>query len=796
MMLHEFHINIYHLQPIKNMYLKRIEIKGFKSFAKETIFDFTPQCTISGGIDKGCGITAIVGPNGSGKSNISDAVRWVMGEQSMKSLRGKKSDDVIFSGSDKKSRMSMARVSLIFDNSDKMMPIEYDEVVISRVLYRDGESEYLINDAHVRLLDIVDLLARVGIGRESYSVVGQGMTDAILNATSLERRSIIEDAAGVKHFQIQKLRALKKLDRTKDNLEQVQALIAEVTPHVRSLKRQANKARQSKDIHQQYKNAQKTYFSQMWHILQKERSQHEQERQRVGIELKNAERDIDRLSDQIMIESKKVDDTQKIEEYEKQKRAAYVQMQSLEKKIAVAEGHIEIQKERRSHEKKIVSIPVDLIYIQKKLDAIRTRQNSLVIALEKVEDVAQIQEIIVAFKEIHKEVESLYDDAGKKHVDVVQDDYDVRVQQYDEKITELTVEVTEHTKELDHIRKEIDTLDRSIGAVVAADKQARMTFFTLEKELRERQRVMDAIRDQFNEIKVSIARIEVREEDVIAETRQELGVELRDIVNENTFDAGVDVAELERTMLSLRNKYEQVGGIDPLVIEEYEEMQERFDVLVNESEDLIQAIGQLKEVIKEMDEKIHAAFITAYKTINTEFTKYFRILFNGGNAKLTKVTVDVTPRKARDDLAFEKDVMLSENEESVQIKEGRTKNEMGIEIIASPPGKKIKHLSLLSGGERSLTSIAMLLAIIAYNPPPFTILDEVEAALDEANSRRLAKIFAELSHKTQFIIITHNRETMRHADMMYGITMGDDGASQLLSVKLDQITQNGDIENK
>ncbi|MEN8252506.1 MAG: AAA family ATPase [Patescibacteria group bacterium] len=792
------------------MYLKKIEIKGFKSFANETGFDFLPAHDSSKNLtgethDKGCGITAIVGPNGSGKSNISDAVRWVMGEQSMKNLRGKKSEDVIFSGSEKKGKLSMASVTLYFDNSDNLMPVEFDEVVITRKVYRNGESEYLINDARVRLLDVVDILARTGIGKESHCVVGQGMTDAILNATPIERRGIIEDAAGVKHFQIRKNRAIKKLDKTKDNLDQVQTLITEVTPHLRSLKRQANKAKQGKEVFEQLKDKQRQYFSLKWKDLYNEQTNLENQRQEIGVTLKNAEREVDKLSDQILEESKKVEDAEKIGVYEKEKRSVYVKLQSLEKKIAVAEGHIEIQKERKNHEEKVKSVPIDLDYVQKQLESIRGEQKSLVSQLEKVKDIKEVKSIVKELKKIHKEIDKLYADAGKKKIEVVQGDYADKVKKYDDKIKELDKEISVHAKEIVKVKKNIEKLDKQITSAVAADKEARTQFFALEKELREKQRLLDAVREQFNEVKVSIARTEVREEDVASEVRQELGIEIEDLETEdgNENIENIDFGQMEQEVYKLRSKYEQIGGIDPMVIDEYEEMQERFDLMTNESEDLTDAIKQLKEVIKEMDEKIHKAFVSAFKEINEEFTKYFRILFNGGNAKLKKIDVDVTPRKRKED-EVQGDVegieILQDEEDDEEFEEETNKRaiktEVGIEIVASPPGKKVKHLSLLSGGERSLTSVAMLLAIISYNPPPFTILDEVEAALDEANSRRLAKIFTELSHKTQFIIITHNRETMRHADMLYGVTMGDDGITQLLSVKLDQIKDDGEIDEK
>ena len=170
------------------MYLKRIELTGFKSFATKTVLDFLPSCNIAEN-GKACGVTAIVGPNGSGKSNVADAVKWAMGEQSLKNIRGKKSEDVIFAGSGKKAQLGSAKVSLFFDNSDKQIPIEFEEVIISRKVYRSGEGEYFINNSKVRLIDIADLLAKAGIGQRSYCIINQGMADSVLNASPVERPS-------------------------------------------------------------------------------------------------------------------------------------------------------------------------------------------------------------------------------------------------------------------------------------------------------------------------------------------------------------------------------------------------------------------------------------------------------------------------------------------------------------------------------------------------------------------------------------------------------------------------------
>ncbi|MBU2028791.1 AAA family ATPase, partial [Patescibacteria group bacterium] len=229
---------------------------------------------------------------------------------------------------------------------------------------------------------------------------------------------------------------------------------------------------------------------------------------------------------------------------------------------------------------------------------------------------------------------------------------------------------------------------------------------------------------------------------------------------------------------------------------EYTETKERFEFLTKESADLEKAIMTLKEVITKMEQKIDKVFATAFEEINSEFTKYFRIIFGGGNAHLSKIKVQKFQPKADPPLAdkvqteVDSDNLLEENGET---KEAEEKEEVGVEIFACPPGKRISHLSMLSGGERSLTALALLFAIIAYNPPPFAILDEVEAALDEANSRRFGKIITELSNNTQFVMITHNRETIRQANLLYGVTMGEEGISKLLSVHLDQVGQGGKI---
>ncbi len=310
----------------------------------------------------------------------------------------------------------------------------------------------------------------------------------------------------------------------------------------------------------------------------------------------------------------------------------------------------------------------------------------------------------------------------------------------------------------------------------------------MERLLRAKQDELGKFNDQFNETKINLAKIEVREEDLTREIESELKANPSELKHDGS---EINQDHLEREIAKIKIHLEQAGGIDPLVVEEYEETKKRFEFLSQESEDLKNAVKSCGEIIKEMDGKIKKVFDEAFERINKEFSKYFRIIFGGGNAHLTKCKVQSAKCKVK-----EEDINLGNKEifeeESASVEP--SSNEVGIDIFACPPGKKIANLNMLSGGERSLTSIALLFAIISHNPPPFSILDEIEAALDEANSRRFGRILQELSNDTQFVIITHNRETMRQASLLYGVTMGEDGISKLLSVRLDQVKANGQIE--
>ena len=755
------------------MFLRKVEISGFKSFADRTVFDFSP--TEDSG--KRLGITGVVGPNGSGKSNVADAIRWAIGEQSSKNLRGKKSEDVIFGGTVKRGRVGSASVTLSFENRDHRIPIEYEEVAIKRKLHRSGESEFLINGSKVRLLDITDLLAKAGIGKDSYCVVTQGMSDATLSATPAERRSIFEDAAGVKQYQIRKDRAIRKLVSTKENLEKVDTLLREIEPHLKILRRQAERAAKAGEVAEKLRSRQLELFGFLWHSFRGERDGLSSEREGLARDVGMTERETDTLRDELAKLSGTLSESGKADELQREANVLRDTLNAALRDLAIISGRIETERERQKDREEIRTIPVDLGYIKGALDRIRSDQATLFDRLGLVERIEDIQDIREFARAIGQELVDLdmKMEAGTVTEKVIVSLPPDEKKESDERLAAYVREKEGLEGRMVVLRGGIDAKEAEIRTERDWNRENRERYFRLESDVRERERRLGGMKDALNEVKVRLARVEVREEDLVNEVRDELRIGT-DTLAWDGEPRDRDV--LSRDIIRLKGEMERIGAIDPLVREEHEETEKRFGFLLKESEDLRQAMASLEKVIGEMDVRIEKEFDRAFDDIAEKFSHYFSLIFNGGKAELVRTR---TRRRTRpsDGTGSEDAEMEADAEE--------TDDQPGIDISACPPGKKIHNLSMLSGGERSLTSLALLFAIISHNPPPFAVLDEVEAALDEANSKRFGKVLSELSDRTQFIVITHNRETMRQADLLYGVTMGDDGASQVLSIRLGEV---------
>jgi len=757
------------------MYLKRLEISGFKSFANRTVLDFPHN------------VTSVVGPNGSGKSNVADAIKWVLGEQSMKSLRGKKSEDIIFNGSDKKAKMSVATASLVFDNRDRKMPLDADEVSLTRKLFRNGEGEYLINKDKVRLADIIDLLARSGISQRGYCVINQGMADSILVASPAERMVIFEEATGVRKFQIKKEQTIKKLEATKKNLDRVTELLVEIEPHLNLLKRQAAKAEKRGEVEEELKREQKSYFDHVWQDLIRSNAGYKNDEAMLKAKIEENSAEVERIRKELS--ENRVDNesyNQDFAELQKRSNALQQELNDFQRELSITEGKIEIEREKMEKAKRPEWRPINLGYVKEKIAKIIGSYDAFVRKILDIKEISELEDIRKKTNEVKKEIDALYAEIQEGRVCLKGEEaYDDTELRNLEKIRE------EILGKAEKIRVDYETVRNQVADLNRSEQEKRQAFFRLEKELVMRQDEINRFKDNLNRINIEVAKFEVRKEDLLNEVTSELG-ENTPVLEKIRNNEDIEIKEnegyfnregAEIKIRRLKNQLEQSGGIDPLIMDEYKETPQRFEFLSGQAKDLKEASESLKEVIAELDEKVDKLFRTSFKSINEEFDRYFKIIFGGGKASLS---IKYEAESAENETEVQGEGETAEKEETP--KAGKPKI-AGIEVSAIPPGKKIGSLSMLSGGERALTSIAILFAIIAHNPPPFSVLDEIDAALDEANSYRLSRIIKEIADRTQFVIITHNREMMNQADVLYGVTMQDDGVSKIVSVKLEDFVE-------
>jgi len=744
------------------MYLKRIEIAGFKSFAQKTTLEFDKT------------ISAVVGPNGSGKSNVADAVRWAIGEQSAKSLRIKKSENLIYSGHNLS--VGKANVSLYFDNSDHALPVDFEEIVISRRLHKNGDTEYFINESKVRLLDILEMLSRVGINPKSYCVVSQGMADAILRATAEERRSIFEDAAGVKPHKIKKNEAVRKLDLTEENLSRVKDLLNEISPRLSFLRRQAAKAQKLTAVKDQLDDYLKQWYSYSLNRLGKQKKDFLERLKEVDARIAGARKILDAALakiNQIKIQSGNVDKKQ--ENLRNDLEAIQVKIDVAIKNLAISETKLKIEQDRNS-KPETQEIAISLSYIKTKVselyqsiaDILKNFKNAKKDGASRDEAEENIANIEHAVRQLLEEVTS-----GKVPLD-----RSVTEKQKAERekiLGAFSREIDKLKENLKNLYAEKENTRKNINEEVTGDKARRSEFFALQEEINRAEEEVNKIRIEKQAIVIDETRIDTRVEDLISEVKVELSaISPEEIIKLNI--ENINEEEVKNKIDRLRREYIQIGGIDPAVIAECKETEERFAFLSKESNDLAHAMSDLAKVISQLDEQIEAQFNTIFKKINFEFNKYFRSIFGGGGASLE--IFDLSKDEAQE---------IAEAEAETEEKKKKTKRDKGINVKVNIPGKKIKDLEMLSGGERSLTSSAILFAIISSNPPPFVVLDEIDAALDESNSQKIAEILEQISGQTQFIIITHNRALMRQAKTIYGVSMTDESISKIISVKFDEV---------
>jgi len=728
------------------MFLKSLEISGFKSFAHKTVFNFSP------------GVTAIVGPNGSGKSNIAEAIRWVMGEQSLKSIRSKEGADLIFHGSNDKARLNKAQVSLIFDNSLKKMPIDFDEVIISRVVYRDGTNEYYINNNQVRLKDIVDLLVSSNIGQRNFSVISQGLSDSLIKLNPQELKLVIEDAAGIRPTEIKKEDAIKKLKLTKENIEKVNLMKSEITPYLRNLKKQVSKLEKKDEMELQLKELKEKKIGceiNRVHKLKEKLLSEECEFKNIisdtDKKIKNLQNEIEKLDNELKVNNNLMIEIDNQIDHLQEERLKY------EKAISVVEGKIELENEKR----KLV-LSIDWNYVKDRLKSVLSALEEM-LNNEMNFKKDNLINIFNSLKGLFEEICLGYrqENDNKNDIKEIQS-------------KELLAEKEKLLKTLEIFKKDLENAKQKLRNLKEAEQPKKDKLFEFERLVRELTDKKIHSEEKLRNITKDIQNFDIKEKVIKDQYPDIASFKEIDISEEELAKIELEIARLERILA-------ETSEFDKNLIEEYNKISERYEFLDKEYKDLEAASNDLNKLIKELNITIDKQFNEAFLKINEKFDLYFKMIFAGGKAKLSKIQL----KKEEDEK--EKEDENENNEEFKDKKQEYGENDYGIEIKAELPGKKAYNLNMFSGGERSLTAIALLFALISNANPPFIVLDEIDAALDEANSRRFASIFREFVDKTQFIIITHNRETMSHAKILYGITMGSDSISKVFSLKLEDV---------
>ena len=698
------------------MYLKSIELSGFKSFAKKNTFEFNSP------------ISAIVGPNGSGKSNVAEAFRFVLGEQSIKSMRGKRGEDLIWNGSTDSPRAGRANVKVIFNNEDKVFDIDFPEIVIERTVHRDGLNDYFINGSSVRLKDIIELLARAHIGASGHHIISQGEADKILSASPKDRKSMVEDALGLRLFQYKRLESERKLKKTFENITQVQALRKEIAPHLKFLEKQVEKLKKSEDMRQELLELAREYFK-------REDAYISSSRALLSDERKPLDRTLAKLS-------KESENAKKVIELESGLNTVRKQRDDLTRELGKLEGLILAEERTIENEKRLSAS-----------DEFKT------VRLKDVETLYKELGLLASIAEIMKKLGDFIN--TRKH------STDSRL------ITEAQTKIDGMKRNQEGLEKSLKTLREKEQEISDAEKAV---FRIMTEE--------NALVSQLNLLKAREEKLNLEEQ----ELKREL-VEVGHLVGTSVlkFEHGGATSVLDNReeqeaskrhiqKLKIRLEDSSISGMEE-VYKEYKDTAERDVFLARELLDLEKSAEALSKLIKELETRLASEFSSGLESINKEFCKLFVSMFGGGEASLVLTKESVGKRSDLKDLERSD---LEETEEEV---------EDGLDIKVNLPKKKIRGLVMLSGGERALTSIALIFAVSQVNPPPFIILDETDAALDESNSKKYGDLVEILSKHSQLILITHNRETMSRAGVIYGVTMGSNGISKLLSISFDEAVE-------
>jgi len=790
------------------MEFKKIQLNGFKSFAERT--DFI--------IDDG--LTGIVGPNGCGKSNIVESLRWCMGETSAKSMRGSGMEDVIFSGTSNKPSKNIAEVSISLSNQDKSGPHQYknlNHIEIKRKIEKDKGSKFYINDKEVRAKDAQMFFADLSTGAHSPSLISQGRIGSLVTAKPVDRRTILEEAAGIAGLHVRRHEAELRLDAAENNLKRADELRRQQEKQLANLQKQAEEATKYKLISEEIKKIEAgLYYLRLKDIdheikLENEiNNEAENEVKKFNEKLREIEKKIEDETNKVNpIRDKNIENLSKIQRLnlelkslDEESNRIISEIESIKNSLKTIDDDIDREKsiiidansnEKRLKEEKHELIEIDSKYYEtekKSNEDLDATKNKLKVEIDKIKELISAQkndEAITILDNCKISIEEYADSYSKnqsiKKESVKRNERIKIIEKEIESWKNLLINSEKMINELSERKQKLinklEKLEKQPQSQAEKKGQVSENLRLSEKEKNENEVLIDEIDNKINELRNELnstkeSSIEIRERkassgatveglnkrknDLLERINTELNLNEKNILefsNLEKKDEFPDAVTQEELLDSKKREREKLGSVNLRADEETDKYKQEIKKMEQDRQDLVTAMVKLKESINELNKKGREKLLEAFEKVNRKFNEVYTKLFNGGNAKLELVDSD-------DPL------------------------EAGLELLVSPPGKRLQSITLLSGGEQALTALSLVFAVFLTNPSPICVLDEVDAPLDDANVTRFCNLLDELTKitNTRFVIVTHHALTMSKMNKLYGVTMPEKGISQLVAVDL------------
>jgi chromosome segregation ATPase len=768
------------------MYLKSITMKGFKSFPERVSLEFSP------------GVSVIVGPNGSGKSNITDAVLWALGEQSPGAIRGASMQDVISAGGKNVGQRRSAEVEVVIDNSDGRAATDFSEIAVQRHLDRSGDSGYRLNGARCRLTDVTDVLSDTNLGREMHSVISQGRVETIVHSKPRERRLLVEEAAGLGKHRKRRRRAELKLRAARDNLDRALDVEREARAHLRPLKRQAEAAELGARIERDELGLRGRLVSEELRFgADRAAAAAKAAAKARGIRTKLEER-------LTAVSKRRREAEERFAARDRERTQAWgllTKLRGEQERVSVRvatlsgrEAELEAGLERLRGELGPLTLDVGAggapAERARKLEeelgevdaGLKTAVDGLGIArsadaAEAARETA-LGDVRAGAERATRHARRAEGLLGERHREALR----ARVAAGEELLDDVRAALAAIEAVGAAIRARVERTERKVvGGEGVGDEIADELRACSQQEF-ELQAEMKSASDELTKAEVEAAHLGDRRAEAerdLAAIAERLGEEIPP-TEEALSDE--ERADIDRRLERLERRRAQIGPVNPLAKDEYDEAREHVEALQAQREDTERAMRELETLIRDIDNEIERAFEQTFDATAKNFEEMVEHLFPGGRGRLRRVSL--RPVRDEERPSGEQEAPSDDAEPDPEVEEEEERDELGVEIEVTPDGKSTRKLSLLSGGEKSLVALAFVFAVFLARPCPFYILDEVEAALDDANIDRFLQLIRRFSDRAQFVIVTHQKRTMDAADVLYGVSMGGDGVTKVVSRRL------------